>query len=232
VTKALIGKVLGSQGGGSDQIARSIQWAADNGATVISMSLGMDFPGFVKRLQQAGLPPELATSRALEGYRANVQLFERLASLIRSLGTFSSQPTLLVAAAGNESRREVNPDFVIGVSPPAVSEGFVSVAALGQESGGLTVATFSNSGSNVAGPGVRIVSAKPGGGLRSLSGTSMATPHVAGVAALWAEKIRRARPLSFALLASRLIGSANTDDLKPGFNPFDVGAGLVRAPQS
>ena len=80
MTTALIGKVLGAQGGGSsEQIVSAIQWAVENGANVISMSLGMDFPGFVAQLEQAGLPTELATSRALEGYRANVQLFERLA---------------------------------------------------------------------------------------------------------------------------------------------------------
>nr|WP_228040025.1 S8 family serine peptidase [Nodosilinea sp. LEGE 07088] len=37
---------------------------------------------------------------------------------------------------------------------------------------------------NIAAPGVDILSAWPGGGLRSLNGTTMTTPHVAGVAAL------------------------------------------------
>jgi subtilisin family serine protease len=230
VKKALIGKVLGEQGGSSENIASAIQWAVENGANVISMSLGMDFPGYVEELISDGLPAALATSRALEGYRANVQLFERLASLVRAREVFG-QATLIIAAAGNESRREVNPDFEIAVSPPAVSEGVISVAALGESPQGLTVARFSNTGANVSGPGVGVLSAKAGGGLISFNGTSMATPHVAGIAALWAEKIKSGAVLNSLHLTARLIGSATADGLKSGQDPFDFGAGLVRAPQ-
>jgi subtilisin family serine protease len=231
VKRALIGKVLGAQGGSSQQITRAIQWAVDNGANVISMSLGIDFPGLVERLQEeAGFPPALATSRALEGYRANVQLFERLASLVRAQGAFA-QATIIVAAAGNESQRDEDPNFEIAVSPPAVAEGVVSVAAVGEGDQGLTVAPFSNTGANVSGPGVQIVSARTGGGLTAMSGTSMATPHVAGVAALWAEKIATTSPLSALQLTARLIASSTTEGLEAGLDPFDIGAGLVRAPQ-
>jgi subtilisin family serine protease len=230
VNKALIGKVLGEDGGGSDQIVQAIQWAVGEGAHVVSMSLGIDFPGFVKQLENAGFPTELATSMALEGYRANVLLFERLASLIRAQNLLGSA-TVLVAAAGNESQRDVDPDFEIAVSPPAVAEGIISVAALGQGATGFTVASFSNVGARVSGPGVGVVSAKRGGGLVSMNGTSMATPHVAGVAALWAEKLAIGGPITGQLIADQVVGQATTEGLAPGFDRGDVGAGMVQAPQ-
>jgi subtilisin family serine protease len=230
IERALIGKVLGAQGGSSEQIVSGMQWAVDNGANVLSMSLGMDFPGLVKRLQDDGFPAELATSRALESYRTNVQRFERLVALIHAKSNFL-QTTVIIAAAGNESRRDANADFEIAVSPPAVADGIISVAALGEGTKGLSVASFSNTGATVSGPGVGIVSAKPGGGFALMSGTSMATPHVAGVAALWAEKIKSTGILSPTQLTARLIGSGSSTGLTTGFDPFDIGAGLVRAPQ-
>lgn len=231
ITKAFIGKVLGSGGGGSDQIVQAIQWAVNGGANVISMSLGIDFPGFVKELEDGGLPTELATSVALEGYRTNVLLFERLASFLSAAEAFGGK-AILVAAAGNESQRQVNAEFEISVAPPAVADGIVSVAAVGTGAQGFTVADFSNVGARLSGPGVGIQSARLGGGLRSMSGTSMATPHVAGVAALWAQKLAAANQLSGHLLAARVVASATTDGMSTGFDPGDIGAGMVQAPQN
>ncbi len=232
VQQAVIGKVLGPGGGGSDQVASAIQWAIDQGAHIVSMSLGIDFPGFVKLLVDAhGYPTERATSIALEGYRHNVRLFERLASFIRAQADFGTQ-ALLVAAAGNESQRDGSPAFEIACAPPAVAEGMVSVAALEESGSTLQVAPFSNTNATVAAPGVNVISARLGGGLVAMDGTSMATPHVAGVAALWAQKLSTPGPLQASQLMARLVASGHTGTLAPGFDPDDVGTGLVQAPQS
>ena len=231
VERALIGKVLGANGGSSDRIAEAIMWAVTNGANVISMSLGFDFPGYVKSLVANGTPTELAVSIGLEGYRLNLLLFDRL-SLYISAQSEILQPALLIAAAGNESRRNTTPSFELAVSPPAVAEGVVSVAAIAKTPDGFEVAPFSNVGARVSGPGVNVLSVKLGGGLTALSGTSMATPHVAGVAALWAQKMFEVGEFKRCLLADRIVGTATTDGMKPGSDYADIGAGLVRAPQN
>jgi subtilisin family serine protease len=230
VPTALIGKVLGQDGGGSDVILTAIEWALHNDAQVISMSVGIDFPGLVADLEQEGVPTELAISMALESYRENILLFERLGSLVQARASFTG-PCLLIAAAGNESRRDEDPNFMIAVSPPAAADGIVSVAAVGPDPDGFTVASFSNYGARLSGPGVDILSAQAGGGLTTMSGTSMATPHVAGVAALWAEKLMKTANFTQQRFTDRLVGSAITASLKPDFSPADVGNGVVQAPQ-
>ncbi|GGO27974.1 hypothetical protein GCM10008949_20190 [Deinococcus humi] len=236
VERALIGRVLGADGSGSSEgIARALAWAVQEGAHVVSMSLGMDFPGLVAELIKRGLPAELATSQALLDYRANLNLFGALAAYARSYGG-DTTPTLLIAAAGNESRRQQNPDWEVGVAPPATSDGFISVAAVGlgaeqKPDQGLTVAPFSNTGATLSGPGVNVTSARLGGGLVAYSGTSMATPHVAGVAALWFGALIEAGDLTRNTVETALKGSATRQPLIAGVDKLDVGLGLVQAPQ-
>ena len=105
VRKALIGKVIGVEGGSSDAIFEAILWAFENHAQVVSMSLGIDFPGYQRAFVDEGYPREFATSLALEGYRSNTRMFDRLSNLISPRDSFTTG-SILVAAAGNESQRE------------------------------------------------------------------------------------------------------------------------------
>lgn len=196
----LIGKVLSNQGGSAEQsVLEGLQWAIREGAQIISMSLGA----------------------AVWNHSPVDEIFESVAAEAMEKGV------LIIAAAGNDSRRHLG--LTRPVSHPANCP---SVMAIGSLDSQLMVSSFSNGGGghhgtgvDLAAPGEYIYSSLPVqlGRYGELSGTSMATPLVAGIAALWAESDPKLRGRS---LWDQLMASAQAT----GGISDDVGAGLVKAP--
>lgn len=150
-------KVCGDSGRcWSDDIAAAIRHAADQGAQIISMSLGSNSESSLER--------------------------DAIAYAV-------SQGVLVVAAAGNDGPNDGSIDYP-GANPQVVAVGALDSA--------VQVPSWSSRGVNdgdgvieareveFAAPGVSVMSTWNDGGYRSISGTSMATPHIAGLAAkLW-----------------------------------------------
>ncbi|MNL52934.1 Thermostable alkaline protease precursor [compost metagenome] len=106
---------------------------------------------------------------------------------------------------------------------PGGNTGVIGVGATTAED---TRATFSNFGSwiSVGAPGHKILSSVPGGGYQAFSGTSMATPAVAGLAAL----VRSAYPELDAKAVQARIESSSVDLGAPGFDK-EFGHGRINA---
>ncbi|MFE6037875.1 S8 family serine peptidase [Streptomyces sp. NPDC056452] len=196
----IVGKVLSNSGSGdSSWVLAGMEWAAAQGADVISMSLGGD-----------GTPNDVlsqAVNRLSEQYG-----------------------TLFVIAAGNAGPGAGT------VRSPGLAARALTVGAV---DGDDKMAPFSsrgpgNSGGSlkpeISAPGVGIVAARADGtslgtpvddNYTSLSGTSMATPHVAGAAAIMAQihPDMNGEQLKNAL--------ASTAKNLPVVTPFDEGAGRV-----
>ncbi|WP_299847345.1 S8 family serine peptidase [uncultured Paracoccus sp.] len=231
ITEAMIGKVLGDDGsGGSEMLFEGMKWAQAGGAKVISMSLGFDFPGLIKRLIDQGWPAELAGSVALEAYRGNLRAFDAIMDMFRAMAQFDGG-TVVVAAAGNESERQISANFEVSVSVPAAAFDVISVGALAEGPQGLTVANFSNTNPILSAPGVNVISAKVGGGTVALNGTSMACPHVAGLTALWWQaQAGLPVPLTSDGVKARLRSATDSGAFAAGVDVADRGEGLAKAP--
>lgn len=189
----LIAKVLDRHGlGRSGDILQGIDWALRQKCQIISMSIA------------AQVSPEEPFSIAYESVAR------------RAL----DRGTLIVAAAGNDSQRE------LGEQPKPVSHpaNCPSILAVGAVDVRLKVAGFSNGGSvGIAAPGVNVYSCSAGSKpYDTLSGTSMAAPHVAGIAALHAE--------AKGVVGRDLWESVTTGALSIDEPASDVGAGVVQAP--
>ena len=233
VQTALIGRVLGPEGGDTNMLARAIHWAHEEGARVVAMPLGFDFPGTIKERIEQGWPDSLAVSIALESYRANVRLFESLLMMTRMQEPLTGG-LLVVTAVGDDSQRSAKGDFVVSAGLPLAADATISVGALDPDPAGTgyRVSNFSNYGATISAPGRGIISAAAGGGLVAASGTGAACPHVAGVAALWWESLRQEDlPTNASAVRARLVASATGRGFAADVSDAERGAGRVCAPQ-
>ncbi|MFI8789811.1 S8 family peptidase [Streptomyces sp. NPDC055105] len=199
-TSLLIGKVLNDQGYGQDSwIIAGMQWAVDQQADVVSMSLGNP------TIRDCADPMAQATQQLSQNTH-----------------------TLFVVAAGNAGSATET------VSSPGCVPGVLTVGAVDRDD---TTAAFSSRGPvavthtlkpEIAAPGVDISAASAGGrgvyAYRTMSGTSMATPHVAGAAAV----VRQAHPdwtaqqIKAALVSSARIGGKVAGADQTGGGVLDV----------
>ncbi|HEX2234504.1 MAG TPA: S8 family peptidase [Thermoleophilaceae bacterium] len=156
------------------------------------------------------------------------------------LDTLRAAPQMLVVvAAGNESRdNDVTGSYPCNYPLPNV----ICVAASDQDDGLAGLSNYGRRSVDLAAPGTRILSTRPGGTWGLMSGTSMASPHVAGAAALittlWPEAsvaAKRAALLGTAerrpSLAGRTVSGARLDagravSVEPSESLFPADAGI------
>ena len=198
-----IGKVLSDSGSGvTSNILDGIDWALEKQCQVISMSLG-----------------------------SAVEIGEKPSPIFEQVGRKAlEKKALIIAAAGNDSKRPNQ--LPRPVSSPANAESIMAIAALDKN---LNVASFSNAGLNVAdggridlsAPGVNILSSYSENASNStlykmMNGTSMATPHVAGVAALYFEAYPNLSAAEIWLKMEKSAKELQNQLLR------DVGAGIIQ----
>jgi len=192
-------KVLDHEGSGwnSDVIA-GILWAADNDMDVANLSLGME--GNSQAMQQAiedatkaGVTVVVAAGNDYDDANNYIPASYEEAITVSAIADFDGEPG--------------------GLSPQSYGFGGQRV-----EIADDAFASFSNYGSAVdlAAPGQDILSTWPGGNYETISGTSMASPHVAGAAALYIAS-RSDNPPTPYEVAEALIQNATPQTNPDGF---------------
>jgi subtilisin len=184
--------------GSDDHILDAMDWASLNGAKIISMSL----------------VSEKERNRSINNPSSEV--YERVASILLEQGT------LVIAAAGNSSAR---PQFTCPVDNPAACPSIMAVAAVDnyRKIARFSCAKMDKFGTiDISAPGVGVYSAYKNQSFLSESGTSMATPHVAGIAALYFQL--------YPNLPARKIWDKLVSNALPLGSREDYGNGLVQAP--
>lgn len=195
--------------------------ALDNGYGVIGVAPGADLYA-VKVLDRKGsgwisqiiLGIEWSIANGMDVMNLSLGSDYPNQDLADALELAEEAGMIIVAAAGNDT---VDVDF------PGAYPSTIAVGAINPD---RTLASFSSRGPqvDVVAPGVAITSTYKGGGYRDLQGTSMATPHVAGLAALYIQKHGNANLADFRSAVQVL----STDLGDPGFD-YKYGWGLVDA---
>ncbi|MEH2258253.1 S8 family serine peptidase [Nostoc sp.] len=136
---------------------------------------------------------------------------------------------ILVKSAGNDGLKKPGSG---SITSPADAKGDVIVVGASSHDG-TRVMNFSSRGPtddnrpkpDILAPGEKIMSAKPGGGYQPLNGTSMATPHIAGIAALMLERNPKLKPWQIKRIlmqSARKLDSPEYDENTQGMGLVDV----------
>jgi subtilisin family serine protease len=160
--------VAGTIGGNVHGVAKGVQL---RGVRVLGCTGSGSTSGIIRALDWVG-------ANAAKPAVANMSLGGgRSTSLNNATANLANSGVFVAVAAGNENQNACN------VSPASTPAAYTTAASDRTD----RKASFSNYGNCVDGyaPGVAIKSAWLSSGTRTISGTSMASPHVAGVAALY-----------------------------------------------
>jgi subtilisin family serine protease len=119
--------------------------------------------------------------------------------------------------------------FVVEKASPSEAE---SVIAVGPIDEAFSIARFSNVHPTFVGPGVNVLSAGIGQELTVMSGTSMACPHIAGLAALYWQAARSGGPPATAERVLRMMATSAEEHFEPFKSQAlaDIGSGMPRLP--
>lgn len=184
-------------------VANAIRYAVDNGAKIINMSFG-------------------------KGYSPNKE------TVWEAMRYAESKNVLMVHASGNSNENiEVSDNFPTNFNGKAkISNNWIEVGAskIASEDG-INKASFSNYGINkvdLFAPGVSIYATAPDNEYQSLDGTSMASPVVAGAAALLWAYFPKLKAAEVKDILMKSVSIPTNQDLKE----FSVSGGIINLPKA